>query len=68
MEKPKYPEVHVKLVGKVSGNAYAILAAVSKALQEAGISKVECAAFLVEATAEDYDHLLQTPMRWVDVE
>jgi hypothetical protein len=27
----------------------------------------ELAAFTTEATSGDYDHLLQTVMRWVDV-
>lgn len=63
---PKYPSIHATLVGK-DGNAYAILGAVSAALKRAGIDKAERDAFYTEATAGDYDHLLQTAMRWVDV-
>ncbi len=64
--QPKYPNVHVRLVGE-DGNAWAILGRVSAALKRAGIGKEESDAFFAEATAGDYDHLLQTAMRWVDV-
>jgi len=63
---PKYPHIRVTLVGR-DGNAYAILGAVSEALKRAGVPKSERDAFFAEATAGDYDHLLQTAMRWVEV-
>jgi len=66
MSTPKFPGVRVTLVGR-DGNAYSILGAVSEALKRAGIAKSERDAFFAEATAGDYDHLLQTAMRWVDV-
>lgn len=62
----KYPEVEVKLVGE-DGNAFAILGRVMKALGRAGIGKVEQNEYLAEATSGDYDHLLQTTMKWVSV-
>ncbi len=61
MEKPK-----VKLVGE-DGNAFAILGRVTKALRKAGMKK-EVALFMEEATAGDYDHLLRTAMKYVEVE
>ena len=64
--QPKYPQVHVRLVGR-DGNAFAILAAVRAAMRRALIDEAECRTFFVEATSGDYDHLLQTAMRWVDV-
>ena len=64
--KPKYPHVHVSLTGR-DGNAFAVLAAVRAGMRRALISEEECRAFFVEATAGDYDHLLATAMRWVDV-
>ena len=64
--QPKYPDVHVTLVGR-DGNAFAILAAVRAGMRRALIDEAECRAFFVEATAGDYDHLLATAMRWVDV-
>ena len=63
---PKYRHVRVELVGE-DGNAYAILGRVSGAMKRAGICKEERNAFIAEATSGDYDHLLQTAMRWVDV-
>ena len=63
----KYPEVKVKLLGE-SGNAFAILGAVRKALTRAGVGREDVDAFVAEATSGDYDHLLATAMRWVEVE
>lgn len=63
----KHPEITVKLVGE-NGNAYAILAIVNVALRKAGVSPEEIQEFTEEATAGDYDHLLRTCMKWVNVE
>lgn len=61
----KYPEVKtVKLVGE-DGNAFAILGRVMKAMKSAGLSKEVQNAYYKEATSGDYDHLLQTTMKWV---
>jgi hypothetical protein len=62
----KYKDVVVKLTGE-DGNAYAILGAVQRAMRKAGATKEELDAFFAEATSGDYDHLLATCMRWVDV-
>ena len=61
MEKPT-----VKLVGE-DGNAFAILGRVSKALKQAGLED-EAKAFMEEATAGDYDHLLATAAKYVEIE
>jgi len=66
MTTPKYPQVRVTLTG-TDGNAFAVLGAVNVALKRAGIDKIERDAFFAEATAGNYDHLLQTAMRWVEV-
>lgn len=63
---PKYPDVHVRLSG-TDGNAFAILGAVQRHLRGAGVTAPEIKAYMDEATSGDYDHLLQTTMRWVDV-
>jgi len=63
---PRHPEVRVQLTGR-DGNAFAILGAVQGALKKAGVDKAERDAFFAEATAGDYDHLLRTAMRWVEV-
>ena len=67
MSEPKYPNVVVELVGE-DGNAFAILGRVRRALREAGVGKAEVDAFTAEATSGNYDHLLQTVMRWVAVD
>jgi hypothetical protein len=64
---PKYPAITVPLTG-TDGNAYAVLGQVLRALRRAGVSKAERDAFVQEATAGDYDGLLQTVMRWVEVD
>jgi hypothetical protein len=64
---PKYPDITVPLTG-TDGNAFAVLGKVSRALRQAGVSQAERDAFTQEATASDYDRLLQTVMRWVDVD
>lgn len=60
-----YDDVDVQLTG-ADGNAYAILGAVSKALKRAGHAD-GAEAFLAEATAGDYNHLLVTAMKYVNV-
>ena len=63
--EPLYPDVEVELVGQ-DGNAFAILGAVSKALRRAGHGDA-VDAFMKEATSGDYDHLLQTAVKYVEV-
>lgn len=67
MSDVRYPEVTVSLIGE-DGNAFAILGKVNRALREHGVSTAECDEFLEEAKSSDYDHLLQTVMKWVNVE
>lgn len=62
----RYPKIQVELLGG-SGNAYAILGGVTKALRRAKVGQEEIDLFKKEATSGDYDHLLATAMRWVDV-
>jgi len=54
------------LVGQ-NGNAYAILGVVSKAMRKAQLSNNQIDEFMSEAMAGDYDHLLQTCMKYVNV-
>lgn len=65
MDKPKYPDVSVPLVGE-DGNAFMILGRVTAALRKADVGKAERDAFFEEATSGDYDHLLRTVVKWVD--
>ncbi|EKD2248558.1 hypothetical protein OQ861_000767 [Campylobacter jejuni] len=61
----KYPNVYVKLVGE-DGNAFSILARVSKALKKACVSKEEISNFQKEAMSSDYNHLLNVVQDWVN--
>ena len=63
----KYPNVTVQLTGN-DGNAFAIMGAVNKALKKAGATEEELKAYYAESTSGDYDNLLRTAMRWVNVE
>ena len=60
-------DVTVKLSGE-DGNAFAVLGKVRKALKNAGASPADLYTFTTHATSGDYDHLLQTCMKWVNVE
>ena len=65
MDNPKY-NIDVQLTGN-DGNAFAIMGAVSTALKRAGASKEEVKQYQSESMAGDYNQLLQTAMRWVNV-
>jgi hypothetical protein len=67
MEEVKYPNITVKLVG-TDGNAFAILGKVKTALRKNDVPEEEIKKFQTEAIDGDYDHLLQTCIRWVNVE
>ena len=66
MKKPKVRPT-VKLIGE-DGNAFAILGNVTKALRKAGAEKAYCDQYLKDATAGDYNNLLNVSMQYVDVE
>lgn len=65
-DSPKHLDVHVQLTGQ-EGNAFAIMARVARAMRSEGIAQSEIDAFNKECKSGDYDHLLQTCMKWVDV-
>ena len=62
-----YCRPRVKLTGR-DGNACNVLGLVSRAIRQAGNSQEMVDAFLAEAKAGDYNHLLAACMRWADVE
>ena len=66
MSEPKYPNIEVDL-SESDGNAFSILGRVRKAMRKAGLSDAIISAFDDEARQGDYDHLLQTCMKWVEV-
>lgn len=64
--EPKYPGVKVQLSGR-NGNVFSIMAAVSRALERAGVPSDEVNEYRNESMSGGYDHLLQTAMKWVTV-
>jgi len=68
--KPRNP-VRVKptvtLSSGVDGNAMSIIATVSRVLKTNGYTKQELDQFKTEALSGDYDNVIQTAMKWVDV-
>ena len=64
----KAPENNPKvtLVGE-DGNSFAIMGTVQKALRKAGADKEYIDSYFDEATAGDYDHLIQVTMEYVEV-
>lgn len=64
---PKYPDITVQLVGR-DGNAFAILGRMRSALRKNGVEQEVIDAFYQEAMSGDYNHLLNTCMKWVNVE
>jgi len=62
----KYGNVTVALAGQ-DGNAFAVMAKVSGALRKGGAPENEIEEYLAESTEGDYDNLLQTAMKWVNI-
>jgi len=67
MTKPKYPDIRVELSDDDDDDANPVLDSVTAALKKAGVAKDEIDAFVADATAGDYEHLLGVVMRWVEV-
>ena len=65
MDQVKYPDITVKLIGE-DGNAFAVIGKVSRAIKSK-YGKEASDAFFKEATQGDYNHLLATCMKWVNV-
>ena len=68
-EKEKYPltDVTVRLIGE-DGNAFSILGRIRMALSKAGYDKEFIDKFTAEATSDDYNHLIATACKYVNVE
>ena len=65
--EPKYPHITVNLTGNDS-NAFMVLGLCQRAARAVDLPKEEIDAFREEATAGDYNHLLQTAMRWFNID
>lgn len=67
MTEPKYPNVTVQLSGE-DGNAFMMIGRTSGALRRAGVSQEEITEFTNEATSGDYDNVISTIGKWVEIE
>lgn len=65
----RFPDVRVQL-SDMDGNAFAILARCRMAMRRAKVPNYteEWQRYVDEATTGNYVHLIQTTMRWFDVE
>lgn len=63
---PKFENIDVQLIG-MDGNAFSILGRVLDAMKKAGLSQADIDAFVKEATSNNYDNLLMTVAKWVNV-
>lgn len=63
---PKYPNIEAKLIGK-DGNAFSIMGTVTIALKKGGVSAEEIDSYLTESKSGDYDNLIATATKWVNV-
>jgi len=66
-EEVRYPNITVKLTEK-DGDALSILGTMKRALRKNGVSEEEMDKFQEEALSGNYDNLLITCMKWVNVE
>jgi len=64
--KPNY-DISVKLIGE-NGNAFNIIGKVRKEMKRNGVPNNEIDLFINEAMSGDYDNLLRTCMKYVNVE
>jgi hypothetical protein len=63
----KYPHINVELVGQ-DGNALSIIGRTTRAMKNAGLPLSDIEDFQTEAMSGDYNHLLQTVMKWVSTD
>lgn len=62
----KFENVTVELSSQ-DGNAFAIMAKVSGALRKGGAPESDVEKYIAESMEGDYDDLLMTAQRWVNV-
>ncbi len=63
---PKYPDIIVTLTSN-DGNAMTILGQCTSTARHHRLNPQEIDVFFAEATSGDYNHLLQTCMRWFTI-
>jgi hypothetical protein len=61
-----YEKISVELTEE-DGNAFAIMAKITRALRKGGASDTDIEKYQAESMSGSYDNLLQTAMKWVNV-
>lgn len=67
----RYPTITVDILSKKNdnaGNVFNLLSEVTKAMMKHKVPVDEIQEFVNDAISNDYDHFLQTCMKWVNVE
>lgn len=64
-DEPMYPHIHVKLT-RTDGNAMSSIGRVHRALRKVATQK-DLNEFRREALSGDYEHVLETACKWVNV-
>ena len=64
--EPIYKNITVQLTGE-DGNAMFIIGRIRLAMRRAGVEKEIIDEFTEDATSGDYDHVLRTCMKYVEV-
>lgn len=69
MATPKYPNIKIQLIGEDSndGNAFSIIGRVCHVLRRGHVANSEIQEFVEEATSGNYENVLTTAARWVEV-
>lgn len=64
----KYPQITAYLTGE-DGNAFNLINIAKRAMRKGGVPEMDCSTFTHECFGcGSYDELLQTIMKWVNVE
>ena len=62
----KYKDISVNITD-LDGSAMSIMATIGNALKRHGVSEDEISQYYNESTSSDYDNLLVTAAKWVQV-
>lgn len=66
MPEPKYPLINAK-VSQYNGRIEPVVGTIKRAMKRAGVPQHEIDAFVREAMASDFDHVLKVCMTYVNV-
>ena len=62
----KYPGIQVQLVG-TDGNAFTIIGKIMREMRNHGVNEKEINKYKKDSMSGDYDNVLRTAIKWVDI-